>query len=125
MVSGRLCHAPFFQMSSLTSQPVVVFVRDLMFAGRIGATARAAGKQIVMLRDPQQLADHRSHRLIVDLNQPGALDAAVVWKTQHGGEVVGFVSHVDAETIQKARAAGIDHILSRREFSADVERWLG
>ena len=52
----------------------------------------------------------------MDLNQPGALDAAVTRKGATGGEVVGFVSHVDADTIGRARAAGIDRIMPRSQF---------
>jgi hypothetical protein len=54
----------------------------------------------------------------VDLNQPGALEAAVAWKGAEsaGRDVVGFVSHVDAATIARARAAGIDRIMPRSRF---------
>jgi hypothetical protein len=38
--------------------------------------------------------------------------------------VVGFVAHIDVTTIEKARSAGIDHLLSRGQFAADVERWV-
>jgi hypothetical protein len=109
---------------STAHNPVIVLVRDLMFAGRILATARATHIQITLLRGMQQLAVHSSHRLIVDLGENGALEAAIAWKREHGGEVVGFVAHVDVETIAKAKAAGIDHVLSRGQFAADVERWL-
>jgi hypothetical protein len=55
----------------------------------------------------------------VDLNQEGAIEAARLWKQRSGGEVVGFVSHVDVETVNRARAAGIDQVLARSAF---VER---
>jgi hypothetical protein len=119
------CAADQLQIMSTAQKPVIVLVRDLMFAGRIRATARAANAEITLLRDMQQLAVHSSHRLIVDLGESGALEAAVAWKGEHGGEVVGFVAHVDAAMIEKAKAVGIDHVLSRGQFSADVERWLG
>ena len=96
--------------------PVLVLVRDLMFSGRIGATARAMNAPVRLLRDPAALEAETGRRLIVDLNQPGALDAAVRWKGASGGEVVGFVSHVDADTIGRARAAGIDRIMPRSQF---------
>ena len=95
---------------------VMVLVRDLMFSGRIGATARAIGAPVTLLRDPAALSGRSAHRLIVDLNQPGALEAAVAWRQAGGGEVVGFVSHVDADTIARARAGGIDRVLSRSQF---------
>ena len=96
--------------------PVLVLVRDLMFTSRISAAARAAGIAITALRDPAQVSGAQGRRLIVDLNQPGALEAAAEWKQASAGDVVGFVSHVDAATIARARAAGIDRILPRSRF---------
>jgi hypothetical protein len=96
--------------------PVLVLVRDLMFSSRISATARAGGQPVRMLRDPSDLREAVGRRLIVDLNQPGALEAAVDWKRASSNDVVGFVSHVDADTIARARAAGIDRVLPRSRF---------
>jgi len=96
--------------------PILVLVRDLMFSSRISAAARAAGVAIAVLRDPAQVSGARGRRLIVDLNQPGALEAATEWKNGSRGDVVGFVSHVDGETIARARAAGIDRVLPRSRF---------
>jgi hypothetical protein len=95
---------------------VLVLVRDLIFSSRIGATARAENRPVRILRDPAELRGAPGRRLIVDLNQPGALDAAVEWKQASSGDVVGFVSHVDAETIARARKAGIDRVLPRSRF---------
>ena len=96
--------------------PVLVLVRDLMFSSRISAAARATGVEIAVLRDPAQLRGARGRRLIVDLNQPGALEASIEWNSASACDVVGFVSHVDAETIARARAAGIDRVLPRSRF---------
>ena len=103
-------------MTEEAARPILVLVRDLMFSGRIGATARAANAPVRMLRDPAGLGRSEGRRLIVDLNQPGALEASVEWKRATAGEVVGFVSHVDAETIARARAAGIDRVMPRSQF---------
>ena len=97
-------------------QPILALVRDLMFASKISATARALNVAVTVLRDPQSLAGQQSAMLLVDLNHPGALAAAVQWKQQGGGVVVGFVSHVDTDTIREARAGGLDRVSSRSEF---------
>src|SRR3954451_22032584 len=87
--------------------PVVVLCRDLFFGSKITATSKAVGVPVRMLRDPAKLAEHSaSRRLIVDLNQPGYLDAAAAWKRSTGGNVSGFVKHTDTETIANARSAG-------------------
>ena len=96
--------------------PILVLVRDLLFSSHITAAARASGVPITTLRDPARVSGARGRRLIVDLNQPGALDAAAAWKDASAGDVVGFVSHVDGETIARARAAGIDRVLPRSRF---------
>src|SRR2546421_11946717 len=98
------------------SQPVLVLVRDLMFASKISATAQAVGVPVKLIRDPNKLTGEEGERLIVDLNQPEALEAAVQWKAKSGARVVGFVSHVDRETIDRARSLGIDEILPRSQF---------
>ena len=87
-----------------------------MFAGKIGATARAQSATVKMLRDPAKLAGEAGRRLIVDLNLDGAIPAAIAWKQASAGEVVGFVSHMDAEAIAAARAGGIDRVMARSEF---------
>jgi DNA-binding NarL/FixJ family response regulator len=103
----------------------LVLVRDLMFASKISATAKAAAAEIEMLRDPQALSDKVGDRLIIDLNQPGTLEAAVAWKTiDPRRKVIGFVSHVDRQTIASAQSAGIDQIMPRSQFVAALETLL-
>lgn len=102
-----------------TAPPIIALVRDLMFSGRIMAEARAAGAQVKVVRDPQVLEDlYRlgSKLMIADLNLPGSIEAAARWRTRTEGHVVGFASHVDAESIGRARSAGIDQVLARSQF---------
>jgi hypothetical protein len=103
-------------MDEVPPKPIIALVRDLMFASKITATARAHGIAVNIVRDPAKLLSQNGAMLIVDLNQGGALPAAIEWKRQGAGFVVGFVSHVDAATIREARAAGIDRVLPRSEF---------
>ena len=104
-------------VNNLPDAPILVLVRDLMMGSRIAATARAQNRPIKVVRDPQKLADETAgRRLIVDLNQSGALDAAAAWKRARDGVVIGFVSHVDTATIARAREQGIDHVLARSAF---------
>ena len=78
-----------------------------------------------LLRDPAGLLAAGESRLIVDLNLEGAIPAAAEWKTRTGGEVVGFVSHVDTATIESARAAGLDRIMPRSQFVMKLPQLLG
>ena len=96
--------------------PVLVLVRDLLFASKISAAARAASIPIMTIRDAARLGTQPGRMVIADLSQPGALEAAVEWKGVTGGEIVGFVSHVDATTMERARAGGFDRVLARSQF---------
>lgn len=95
---------------------VLVLVRDLIFSTKIRGTAEALGTPVRLLRDPAHLAQHHGRLLIVDLNLPGVIPAAAAWQAQGDRRVVGFVSHVDAETIVAARQAGITEVLARSRF---------
>ena len=111
-------------MADATEHPsVLLLCRDLMFLSKVTATARAAGVAVQVVRDPTMLPAVGT-RLFVDLNQEGALEAAAAWKGQTGGQVVGFVSHVDTEAINRAKQAGLDQALPRSRFTADLERLL-
>jgi hypothetical protein len=108
--------------------PVVALVRDLMFSGKISSTARAAGVEVRIVRDPAKVNDAATadgRMLVVDLSQDGAIDAAVAWKQSHAGRpVIGFVSHVDTDTIARAKSAGIDRVMARGGFTAQLESIL-
>ena len=109
---------------SLPSQPplpaeqpaVLALVRDLMFSGRVTGTARDMGVRVKVIRDPAALGGVPGRRLIVDLNLDGAIEAAANWKREGRGEVIGFVSHVDTATINRARAAGVGRVIARSQF---------
>ncbi len=94
----------------------IALVRDLMFATRIRTAAKDLNVPIRMLRDPADLASAGGGRLVVDLNQDGAIAAAAAWRAATGGVVIGFVSHVDVETVGRAREAGIDQVMARSQF---------
>jgi hypothetical protein len=102
----------------------VVLIRDLLFSSKVSAAARLSRvrEAVRIVRDPAKLSDLEGQRLIVDLNVPGHLEAAVAWKTRTGGVVIGFVSHVDGDAIAAARAMGVDRVMSNGGFSANVDQ---
>src|SRR5438067_1547363 len=103
---------------------ILALVRDLLFASKIAAAARARGVPVKIIRDSNMLHQEAGTRLMVDLNQPGALEAAVQWRLAHAGKVVGFVSHVDADTVARAKDGGIDQVLSRGQFVQQLDQLL-
>ena len=100
------------------TQPVLCLVRDLLFYSKIRSAA--AGVELKSVRDASKLIDEVGVALLVDLNQDGALQAAIAWRARTSRPVVGFVSHVDGETIKAARAAGIDRVLARSQFEQSL-----
>jgi DNA-binding NarL/FixJ family response regulator len=99
------------------AQPrVVALVRDLMFISKITAAARAAGREVVVVRRPVELPGTAGDRLIADLNLADAIAAAAQWKQATGGEVIGFVAHTDAAAIAQAQQAGLDQVMPRSRF---------
>ena len=112
--------------SNQTDIQVLVLVRDLIFATKIRGTAEALGRSVLMLRDPVKLSQHDARLLIVDLNLPGVIPLAAHWQSQGDSnrKVVGFVSHVDADTIARARAAGLDRVLPRSRFVEELPALL-
>ncbi len=112
-------------MEQAPSAQVVALVRDLMFSSKIIATGRAQNQPVLVVRDPAKLVDTPGQRLLVDLNLEGAIDAAIAWaQAEPGRQTIGFVSHVDADTIRRARNAGIDRVMARSQFTAQLPQLL-
>jgi hypothetical protein len=98
---------------------ILVLCRDLLFASKISTAAKRLNLLVKLIREPQKLREQpAAKRLIVDLTQEGFIEAAAQWKYATAGHVTGFAGHADAATISRAKAAGIDQVLSRGEFVA-------
>lgn len=117
-------------MNTHRAAPVIVFVRDLMFSGRIRAAAEAVGRQLVVTRDlatfQQKLCESPDALVFIDLNVQGAdpmaaIDAALAYPDAH---LVCFLSHVDAEAARQARARGASTILARSAFVTQLPKLL-
>jgi hypothetical protein len=96
--------------------PLLVLVRDLMFLSRITRAAEDAGVPVKVVREVAALGTQPGRHLIVDLSQPQAVANAAAWRSATGRAVTGFVGHLDTETIEQARHAGIDRVLARGAF---------
>lgn len=108
----------------LTMQPILIYIRDLLFSSKVVATARAKGIAFQVIRDASKLLNTSADRLIADLNDPQALDTVIAWKQKYRGHVTGFCSHVATPIFQQAREAGIDQVLSNGAFSAHLDQVL-
>jgi hypothetical protein len=105
--------------------PILVLCRDLLFASKISSAAKGLDVPVKLIRDPLKLAaETEGRRLIVDLTQDGFIQAAAEWKQRTGGHVTGFAGHADTETIDRAQRAGIDSVLPRGGFVANLAQIL-
>lgn len=104
--------------------PILILCRDLMFTSKILATARARSIATQVIRDPAQLQAQPGTLLLVDLSQESALDAAHQWKSATSGMVIGFTGHMDTQNLQRARELGFDRVLTRGQFTAELDQLL-
>src|ERR1700710_2738802 len=106
---------------------ILVAVADLLFSSKIRATAKHAGVELTFARSSQEILDQaralKPPLAIFDLNS-GKTDPKVTiaaMKSDPGLasiRTIGFVSHVDADTISAARQAGTDQVTARSAFAA-------
>jgi PleD family two-component response regulator len=112
---------------------VLAAVDDLMFSSRISTAAKAVGASIRFTRSAQAvLAAAREERpslIVLDLNgahlRPLEIVAALKADPRLADiPTVGFVSHVDTATIDRAREAGVDRVMARSAFVEQLPRLL-
>ena len=102
---------------------VVAIAADLMMGSKVEATLGAAGHEVTLAPSLQEAPLDGVELLVADLEveNPEALVAV-------GIPVLGYYSHVDAETRAVAEAAGVDLAVPRsrlaREMPALVEGLL-
>ena len=99
--------------------PILVAVRDLVFRSKIQAAADRLGVPLELAPRGAPLAeaarDLGSGTVLMDLNEPGAVDKIGAVKAA-GARVVGFLGHLQQELIEAAEAAGADVVLTRGQF---------
>lgn len=104
---------------------ILAAVDDLMFSSRISTAAKAVGVPLRFTRSVEAVLDLARTSppwlVILDLNsariRPLEIVAALKADPALAGvQTLGFVSHVDAGTIEAARQAGVGRILARSAF---------
>jgi CheY-like chemotaxis protein len=108
---------------------VVAYMDDLFFQMKLAETAKHLGLEVKVASNPDsllQLLDPPPAMVIVDLNAREApLDAvARVRSVQPSVPVIGFLSHVQAELGERARAAGFDEVMPRSKFTMNLPQIL-
>ena len=105
---------------------VLCVVDDLMFSIKISTAAKALGVDIYFERSADQVVPRVREKLpslvILDLNSTKLRPMEVIATLKADPDLkeiqtLGYVSHVQTETIEAARQAGIDRVLARSAFS--------
>jgi CheY-like chemotaxis protein len=112
---------------------ILAALDDLMFSSRISTAARGVGADVRFAKTTADAVsaarELKPGLILLDLNAR-AVDAMAFLaelKSDPGLaalRVVGFVSHVQADLIAAARAAGIDEVLARSAFVSRLPRLL-
>lgn len=92
---------------------VVVYVSDLMLASRVIEPLRAAGHEAVTADLPDR-ADE-ADVIVCDLDQIDPHEAAAL-----GRPTLGFYSHLDVETGNSGRDAGLALVVPRSRMSREI-----
>jgi PleD family two-component response regulator len=105
---------------------ILCAVDDLIFSIKISTAAKALGAEMFFERHADmvlpRIREKQPSLVIFDLNSAKLrpLDVIAAMKSDEALRSIrtlGYVSHVDTETIRAARAAGIDEVLARSAFS--------
>jgi len=107
---------------------IIAVIDDLFFSVKIKTAAKTLGTEVYFERTPPQVLESiraKAPRLVIfdlDSGKMRPMDVIAAMKADpalRDVPTLGFVSHVHADVVASARAAGIDQVLARSAF---VER---
>ena len=108
---------------------IVCAIEDLIFSIKISTAAKQLGVNVYFERMRDRLLptirEKQPSLVIFDLNSarldPMTVIAAIKTDPQlRNVKTLGYVSHVDSDAIAAARQAGIDQVLARSAFTAQL-----
>jgi CheY-like chemotaxis protein len=108
---------------------VLCVVDDILFSVKISTTAKHLGADVYFERQAAQvlpqIREKRPSLVIFDLNSVKLAPIDVIAAVKADPELnairtLGFVSHVDSDTIEAARRAGVDQVMARSAFTEQL-----
>lgn len=108
---------------------VLCVVDDLLFSVKISTAAKALGVDVYFERNAESVVSRAREKqpalIIFDLNSSKLRPMEAIVSLKADPELnrirtLGYVSHVQTETIAAARQAGIDLVLARSAFSERI-----
>lgn len=108
---------------------VVVMIDDIFFQTKVMEAAKQLGVEVRACATAEALAaelarepDPKPRLVIVDLNaRANPLEViALVRAEANDVHMIGFLSHVQVDLAEKARAAGCSEVMPRSKFTRDL-----
>ena len=105
---------------------VVALVDDLFFQAKLLETAKQLGVDLRTCATPDALAAEIGRQtpqlVVVDLNaRVDAMEAIQRVRAADGSiPLIGFLSHVQVELAERARAAGCSNVMPRSKFTREL-----
>ncbi len=109
---------------------VLALVDDLFFVSKLNETARQVGVALQVVNTGDALvaaaAANAPRLVIVDLNaRQGALAAVEkIGASGNAQPMIAFLSHVQVDLAERARAAGCRQVMPRSKFTAELAQIL-
>jgi CheY-like chemotaxis protein len=111
--------------------PALYLTKDLFFASRVTATARALGGEVCIVGSGEKLIEQFAENcrlVLIDLDAPVAdISSVVSTLRERSGDslaVIAFGSHVHEARLEAARQAGCDAVLTRGQFDRQMAEFL-
>ncbi len=113
---------------SMTRPAIVCLEPDLFFAARLDDVIRACGGQPVIVDTPEQFVEAVDRTFpvlaLLDLNTPGDWEIAIrrckLRPQTAQTPLIAFGSHVEVDTLKRARQAGADHAWARSKMMEEL-----
>jgi len=110
----------------------IVLIDDLFFQAKLHETAKLTGVTLETVTTGEQLVKSAQANpaalIIVDLNaRQGALEAIEKLGTNAAGNprhMIAFLSHVQTDLAERARAAGCQDVMPRSKFTQNLAEIL-
>lgn len=108
---------------------VVALIDDLFFQSKVAETARQLGVELRVFTATQPLLDEiakaKPRLVLLDLNARADAVAAIAEIEDSSGNgkgprMIAFLSHVQAELAERARAAGCAEVMPRSAFTRNL-----
>ena len=111
---------------------VLALVDDLFFLSKLSETARHVGVSLQTVSTGDALLagacspSETPRLLLVDLNARGGALSAIERLHAQGNQlpVIAFLSHVQVDLAERARAAGCRQVMPRSKFTAELAEIL-